>query len=104
MIVIEINMYYYVIYQLNSFYEKSIQILELGAYKNIENLQRRLLECLGDLSNNLWKMQGPIDILEAAVHRSHHVWKTCQSRIQQIPVFFPSRHRRISIQDHRIMK
>ena len=85
-------------------YEKSIQILELGAYKNIENLQRRLLECLEDLSNNLWKMQGPIDILEAGVHRSHHVRKTCQSRIQQIPVFFPLRHRRISIQDHRIMK
>ena len=63
--VIEIRMYYYVIYQLNTFYDKSIQILELGAYKNIENLQRRLLECLEDLSNNLWKMQGPIGILEA---------------------------------------
>ena len=103
MTVIEIKMYYSGIYQIHSFCDRSIQILELGT-KNIENLQRRLLECLEDLSNNLWKMQGPFDILEAGVPRSHHVWKICQSRIQQIPVFFPSRRRRISIQNHRIMK
>ena len=36
--VIEIKMYYSVTYQLNSFYDKSIQILELGAYKKYRKL------------------------------------------------------------------